>query len=416
MRSCLALCAAALLPSAAGVSFVKPRERPAQRQVFPDPAESYADEAMQRAAFWQRGVTPRVTEDQNDRARQLHRVKPALHARRVRELQRLRREEFGFQKVGQDFNLHRTGSKGIGDKRDDRGSMMIFRLPFSGSSWFTQMLSRQNDTYICRECLMSYRFPKRLARIKKLGTRGVGNYLLRALSRPMGSIQNPSDIQTYDYTEMEGVMLASVPSYKQQMINKQVLKCLDALGHDCPVKHVGLTLDPDSTGLNGEVLDRVKQTYPNLPVIVYRRSNIVKHALASGGMAASEDGEGDANRLDGQRLEWSEFLEKLRWSQGRDKALRRMQQLFPNAMVVTYEELQQRPVELMNEVFEYLGIPGSIDPELIDTGEKHTSDDLSTVLENYEDLLTTLREQSPCLAEQFASPSVEVFPDPCPDI
>jgi len=170
--------------------------------------------------------------------------------------------------------------------------LLVLRLAYSGSSWFTQMISEQNDTYITREAnwVMGGTNREKVARM----TGGqIAAYVLKAMVVPSGDLLHADEPQIFDYSDLDSAekpeKTMNLFQHKQHQAatrragNPQVMQCLTDLGQGCHVKYIGLTMDPVGTGLDvhgEEVFNEVSDAHPNLPVIIYRRSNLVKHAIA----------------------------------------------------------------------------------------------------------------------------------------
>lgn len=304
--------------------------------------------------------------------------------------------------------------------------LLMLRLGHSGSSWFTQMLSEQEDTYITREAIfpITSHGPIRLqwkAMLENMTVDEVVSYFEKALRVPSGNMAMPNEVQLYDYEEFDSEpdesTLAPAPDalasslLQVQSGNPRTLACLREQGQRCALKYLGLAVDPNGTGLAAhadEVFARVSGLMPELPVIVYRRSNIVKRALAKGGLS------GPTAALN-VTMNVSRFLRRVRKAAEQDHLLLRAARHFPHRRLVSYEQLQAEPARVMPDVFSFLGMTEArVTDEILDNGKKTSPEDLRLMLANFEELSEALRQRSPCLAEQMAALTNQDFPQPCP--
>jgi hypothetical protein len=281
------------------------------------------------------------------------------------------------------------------------------------------MLSEQNDTFISREGI--YKFSgEEEKKVHAMSVDQIAQYVLRTLAVPMGNIVRPSYFQTYTYACLNetssnhnsdaGSGHVSLASHAQHTVNPAVNKCVSERGHECPLKFVGSTIDPIGTGLDkygDEVYRRVVKAYPDLPVIIYRRSNLVKHAMARGGICGK-----DMAKLN-QHQNVSEFMSKVMEAVEHDNALMHAASFFPNKKIVTYEDLQNRPFDTMNEVLRFLRMPGKVTPEMVGRGVQETPEDLRKLFSNFGELDRVLSARSPCLAEQLRVTTPKAFYKPC---
>jgi hypothetical protein len=302
--------------------------------------------------------------------------------------------------------------------------LLVLRLAYSGSSWFTQMISEQNDTYITREANWVMGGTNR-EKVERMTAGQIASYVLKAMVVPSGDLLHANEPQVFDYSDLDSAKKPEMTMnlFQHQHLqsayaragNPQVMRCLSSLGQRCHVKYLGLTMDPVGTGLDThgeEVFRQVSESYPNLPVVIYRRSNLVKHAIASGGLNPD-----DKPKL-GVHMDPTKFLAKVRESQAHDRKLTQSAKYFKRTMLVQYEELVLHPVDVMKDTLLFLGMPFDAEytRQLSQRGGKKTPEDMRTVFSNFDELYWTLFEKSPCLASQMRSTKVEVFRSPCPDI
>lgn len=296
-------------------------------------------------------------------------------------------------------------------------NFIVMRLAHSGSSWITSLIGAQNDTYVTREAIWPLN-PHRSEQFKwatQLSAHNVSQYLERVLRHPSGSFLDPDAVQIWDGEQFDTSAGAGGPTSSllatkshSARTNPGVIQCLQEFGRNCSVKYLGMTLDPTGSSLRDNVdlvFRSIEHRHPGIPIILYRRSNVVKRAMAHGGMRYVERSK--------TKLKASEFLVAVKQSIDRDKALLHAATYFKNVKLVNYEALQKDPKGVMQDVFNFIGIPGAVTDEMLDNGADITPEDLREYLENFDELREELERRIPCLAQQMLSPKVEEFPISC---
>lgn len=293
---------------------------------------------------------------------------------------------------------------------------MVLRLAHTGSSWITSLIGAQNDTYITREAIwpLNEHRSEEFKWATQLSAHNVTQYLERALRHPSGSFLDPAAVQIFDGEQFDSdsgdsaSLLATESGERASRTNPGVIKCLLELGRNCSVKYLGMTLDPTGSSLRDH-LDVVFRTlnhrHPDLPVVIYRRSNVVKRAVAHGGMRYVQRKK--------KTMAPEEFLLAVKQSIDADKALLHAATYFRNVKLVNYESLQNDPKGVMQGVFKFTGIPGAVDDEMLDNGADITPEDLREYIENFDELRQILDVRAPCLTKQLESATAEVFPISC---
>jgi hypothetical protein len=306
---------------------------------------------------------------------------------------------------------------------DPPKQFLVLRLAHTGSSWLSAMIGAQNDTYITREAIYPMHKPQEEEYVESLGKQGVMDYLERALAKPSGNILKSEEIQFLCYNQSgyngpvpkntSGVSLLTLNFHMQP----KTCACLRDLGSDCPLKWLGLTVDPTNKVLkdNLDILTTLQEKHPNMPVLVYRRSNVVKKAIASGGLRHNENGTEYGVKLH-RRKSPLKFIQKVREAVEADKVLRQAGQYFRNVKTVSYEDLAHDPQRVMEQIFEFIGMPGRFESWMASMSDKRSPEDLRLLYDNFDTLDTALERVSPCLARQFRASTNEAFPEPCPDL
>jgi hypothetical protein len=311
------------------------------------------------------------------------------------------------------LHAHQESEPGAAPEKN----FIVLRLAHTGSSWITSLIGAQNDTYITREAIWPLN-PHRSEIFKwatELSSHNVTQYLERVLRHPSGSFLDPDAVQIFDgeqfdTKEGEGGASPSLLATKSHSArtNPGVIECLQKFGRNCSVKYLGMTLDPTGSSLRDHldlVFRSLEHRHPGIPIIVYRRSNVVKRAMAHGGMRYVLRSK--------TKLDLSEFLLAVKQSIDADKALFHAATYFRNVKLVNYEALQRDPKGVMQGVFNFIGIPGAVTDEMLDNGADITPEDLREYLENFDELREELEKRVPCLTKQMLSPNVEEFPISC---
>jgi hypothetical protein len=318
-------------------------------------------------------------------------------------------------------------------------NFLVLRLAHTGSSWLTAMIGAQEDTYVTREAMFPTSNQEYIDHVESLGNQGVIDYLERAFTVPSGSIYTPDELQFFCNTTEEAQEKAEAgtnalpaeaglpPAANLSLISQAVTvntfmqpktcDCLRNQGPECPLKFLGMTLDPTSQGLKyalNEILTAISQKHPDMHVLVLRRSNIVKLSLATGGMTENLNGS-TYNVWLHRDFSVDRFMMDLRLAVNDDQVLLDASQLFNHVKLVTYEDLFEDPQKVMNPVFDFFGMQGRFEDWMGQIGDKHTPDDLRLLINNFDELEYALEQVSPCLAKQLRATTNEKFPEPCGD-
>jgi hypothetical protein len=267
--------------------------------------------------------------------------------------------------------------------------------------------------------------------VQSLGKQGVLDYLEYAFKQPAGNVlqRNVTQNLCHDARSAERKALNATGALVfgegsnttlDSLLQPNICMCLHDLGSNCPVKFLGMTLDPITQVLKDnvhEIFGAIQRAHPNMPVIVYRRSNIVKRTFATGGLDQNwqhTEGSFGVNL----HQEWSvdDFIMDLREALNEDRILREAARDFPNVKTVTYEALVRDPRAVMGSVFEFLGMPGWFEDWMVDIGDKHTPEDLRMLIANFDEVEQELAKESPCLVRQLRSTTNEEFAEICEDI
>jgi hypothetical protein len=299
-------------------------------------------------------------------------------------------------------------------------NFLVLRLAHSGSTWLTAMLGAQEDTYITREAMYRLQKPDDIKHVETLGAQGVLDYLQQVLKLPSGNILTPNHIQFYCEMPKEAKDATSLVSHvfsEDVFTRPQTCDCLHKLGSECPLKFLGMTLDPTSQVLSdnlGEILGPLNMTHTDMPVILFRRSNVVKRSLASGGNNVTETEGGYSVPLH-QEVPVADFMRAVRNTMSKDKILRQSADHFSRVKIVDYEDLYMQPQLVMEHIFSFLGMQGHFESWMTEMGDKHTPDDLRVLIKNFDELERELEKVSPCLAEQLRATTNKKFHEVCPD-
>lgn len=135
--------------------------------------------------------------------------------------------------------------------RDDINSVVILKLPRSGSSWLAELLNRIPDVYIAKEIIQR--------EDQHLSARDMETHLKKAISRPTDKIAH---------------RLSWFPSgrFMEDYLLHRTLK---------PFRHleaIGLSVNPDY--LKNAFWEKIIKKH-NLRVIRYQRSNVIKQVVSS---------------------------------------------------------------------------------------------------------------------------------------
>lgn len=240
-------------------------------------------------------------------------------------------------------------------------------------------------------------------------------YLEHVLRHPSGNFLDPDAVQIFDGEQYDAdagaegstSSLLATKSHSART-NPGVIPCLQKFGRNCSVKYLGMTLDPTGSSLRDSidlVFRSIEHRHPGIPVLVYRRSNVVKRAMAHGGMRHIKRSK--------KTLKANKFLLAVKKAIDADKALLHAATYFKNVKLVNYEALQKDPKGVMQGVFDFIGMPGVITDEMLDNGADITPEDLRQYLANFDELREELEQRVPCLVRQMLSPNVEEFPVSC---
>jgi len=186
-------------------------------------------------------------------------------------------------------------------------------------------------------------------------------YTNEALSRPRAQYkeQNATKVHDWEYV--------NYPNATKQ--------CLDHFD-DCRMPVTGFTLEmTDDIADNYQTFfQKVTAVHPDLKVVIYRRSNVVKRAMGQGGSNSEQTPvyeplknlvvKGHGYRrpelrscTDIESVTVNELLQRVSIAVRQDQDLLRVKTLFPEAVVVNYEELQTDVAPPVDKTLRYLGIP-----------------------------------------------------------
>jgi hypothetical protein len=221
-------------------------------------------------------------------------------------------------------------------------NFLVLRLAHSGSTWITDLIGWQEDTYITREAMYPLFSDQQAQKrhLESIGAKGVLNYLERALREPCGNILEPDRIQYYcknieEYVK-DGVtgesLVSEARSNVSTLVNPRTCACLKERGAKCPLKFLGMTLDPMSDVLKDhlfEILGTLQKKHPDMPVIMLRRTNVVKRSFATGGSGENRNGQEYGVPLH-QKVTVDQFMKQVRYALVSDKVLRQAASYFPN--------------------------------------------------------------------------------------
>jgi hypothetical protein len=310
-------------------------------------------------------------------------------------------------------------------------NFLVLRLAHTGSSWLTAMLGAQDQTYLTREAIYPMHLEKEVKYVESLGKEGILSYIEHAFKEPSGNIHHSDKIQIGPETcsevqnakaEVRTSLLdfradAGMGSNTGTFLKPRTCRCLRELGSTCPLKFLGMTLDPTSQGVKDnldEIFSAIQHKHPDMPVLVYRRSNIVKHSLATGGLAENKDG-GQYSVALHQELSVPKFMQNVAAAVSDDAVLRKAASYFPNAKTISYEELVNEPKFVMETIFKFMGMPGVFEDWMAEMGDKHSPDDLRLLIKNFDEVEHALETASPCLAKQLRAAENARFAHPCED-
>lgn len=267
--------------------------------------------------------------------------------------------------------------------------LLMFRKGASGSTWITALLnSESRHVYMCRECVPHW--------AGKSGGRSeeqVADYMVQALSHPAGSIVAPRHLHTRD-------------------LQPETRKCIEHADVGCEPAIVGLTMDPHVEAYSEEFMHNVfVQTWhrvPDVRVVIFRRTNIVKKALAKKGFLAGQRG----TALETAVLDdvFAKVGKALSHDQHLLNVIRRG--VFPNMLNMSYEEVQIDEVQAVNKVLRFSGYPFPLLKSLSNPSTKKSPEDLRLKIANFDEVDAALTSWHACLSEMFREKGPRVF-DPC---
>jgi len=263
--------------------------------------------------------------------------------------------------------------------------VLVFKNQRSGSSWMTAQLNTYEGIYITEEIIDGLAYHR-------------GNVWKESQSWVLDSFSRPK--RNYRY-------------FWDETIAKP----------EGEFKVLGSTLNPyfGNQFLN---FREIGKKYPNLKLVLYHRSNVVKHALSviRGEILYEKCGTVVLNKDcvidDKYVIEISVLKNTLKRISVFDEALfQHATKLAPLLdswfHLVTYEDLRKEDHVAWDRLFEFIGYVPS-ETSLKEAGgrcsgncTKTTSDDLREVIVNYDEVQSFISEKYPCLVPHF----LEIRPD-----
>jgi len=253
--------------------------------------------------------------------------------------------------------------------------LLILKAAHSGSSWFTSLVNELDGVYLSEEIF----YGEHLKRMK--GAAEGQAYLLESFKYPM-SRWPQGEKRSPNYNKSWAVL--------------------------------GATLNPIQTF---PILENLRENVPNLRVVAYIRTNIVKHAV-SAVRAEMLFQKCNTNimyansncKLDGGKtyVDVRVFDDRLKLMMAMDEKVLETARILTggNFFYVQYEYLLNDPKNI-NQLFVWLGLNpqdvkiSGIKGRCQNICVKHTSDDLQTVVANYRELEEWIVKQYPCLVSQL---------------
>jgi len=278
-------------------------------------------------------------------------------------------KRYSYIKIEDDESLGRhnrvSSKKGI-------TPVLVLKQSHSGSSWFTQLLQAAPDIYLQREGITNWYLCK-LKGNPNATVEHLANYANEALSRPRGQFWSQD-------------VLAENEKYPEA--TQECLKHFD----NCTMPVTGFTMEmTEDITLNYKAFFKmITDAHQDVKVVIYRRSNLVKRALGQGGSDSDQDpiyeptrnanliskdedpssviakGAGPLGKLpmsqmppfiDMATLSPEGLLDRLSIAVNQDRELLQLRDIFPDAVVLNYEELQNDVAPPVNSVLRALGIP-----------------------------------------------------------
>jgi len=300
-------------------------------------------------------------------------------------------EAFSYVRVDEhEQPLKKSSSKKKTNARSSNEQVtpvLVVKLSHAGSSWFTAMLQTAPDIYLEREGITNLEWS--WDSLTKLV-----NYTNEALSRPRGQYWNPD---TPDWTGGSYWDPNATDNWQYLNYPKATQECLDHFD-DCrmPVTGFTLALTDDIVDNYKTFFQKVTDVHPDLKVVIYRRSNVVKRAFGQGGSDSDQKlvyepvndlyAKGHGRRRPSLRpcsniesVKVNELLQRVSVAVRQDQELLRIKTLFPDALVINYEELQNDVVPSVDKTLRYLGIPYRLKVMKIAADQSYKRDeDLST--------------------------------------
>lgn len=260
-------------------------------------------------------------------------------------------------------------------------SLIILKNPRSGSSWFVQLLNSASRVYVTEEILTSRSDPSK---------GDYQSYLARALREPMARFNKGPAYGSNGSGPQRSLKDKAWPEDGWAVLGFTV----------SPKKFVGTSVNVSQFGAT---------------VVAYERTNKIKQAVAyyRGRLMRAKCGSNyvrDECRLDDGliNVDLKTFSKDLVESLAKDHALR--QHVVDGARRITYEGLIGNPKETLRVLFEdWLHVYDyGRDTNRASLYSKTTSDDLRTVLGNFDEVRQWLNQTAPCLLPHLMETRADV--------
>jgi len=274
------------------------------------------------------------------------------------------------------------GHKSLLKASSDAIPLLVLKAPQSGSSWFTSILNHYSGVYICEEIFRTN---------QDHNSSKSFNYLVDSLKHPMKSFPRGPD----------------------KILGKKTWSIVGASYNPLLAFWVNLS------GLSEKV--------PDLRLIVYLRTNKVKQAIATVrskelwrkcGSLVINGNSCNLPEKSNIRAEYfgKSLISKLAIDQYIFDSAKALHLKNKNVHYVQYEELMNDSqnydkllLELGLRKEEVVWLSSAVTGRCRDNCSKNTSDDLRTVIGNYEEIETWIQEKYPCLLPEFYETRADVI-------
>jgi len=255
--------------------------------------------------------------------------------------------------------------------------LLVLKAGRSGSSWFTYLLNRLDGVHVTEE-LFGRKNQKFRKRAKKINTTA---YAAESFQHPMVGYPKGEDLTQRNRT----------------------------------FAIIGSTFNPKETYVRPDVLAKM---VPNLQVVVYLRSNVVKHVISHiRGFALSRKCGSlvvkGTCRLEGKTLvKLEEFKDLLFWVIAQDQYIWEFARDLTNYLgrdfrVIWYEDIIglgdeiEKLIEWLGFDINDFGLTNEINTRCSVNCTKNTSDDLRDMIKNYKDVEGLIKSKYNCLLSQL---------------